>query len=116
MPEFVYAIDTKDVPLGRAVPVMIGDRWYAVCNDSGTFHVTAFNCPHENGPLGKGHVHDGKLYCPVHHWPWDLRTGLTDPKLPQLRLRIYACEVRDGQVFADVSQPMPPGEREISRP
>ena len=115
MPEFVYAIDVRDVPAGRAVPVMINDRWYAVCNDNGTFHVTAFNCPHENGPLGRGYVRDGRVFCPVHHWPWDLKTGLTDPNMPHLRLRIYACQVRDGQVYADVSQPIPLHSPDVGR-
>lgn len=116
MSAFVYAIDAKDVPSGRAVPVMIDDRWYAVCNDNGRFHVTAFNCPHENGPLGKGYVRDGKLICPVHHWPWDLKTGLTDPRQPHLRLRIYACEVRNGRVYADVSSPIPLSNQDAVTP
>ncbi len=116
MSDFVYAIDVKDVPPGRAVPVMVNDRWFAVCNDRGTFYVTAFNCPHENGPLGKGYVRDGKIICPVHHWPWDLKTGLTDPAMPHLRLRLYPCEVRDGRVYADVSHPIPLRDEDVTRP
>ena len=108
MPQFVYAIDARDVPDSRAVPVQIGDDWYAVCNDNGSFHVTSFYCPHENGPLGKGEVHKGCLVCPVHHWPWDLKTGLSDPDMPHLRLKLYACEVRNGKVYADVTRPIPP--------
>ena len=108
MPDFVYVIAARDVPAGQARPAQVGDEWYAVCNDRGTFYVTAFDCPHEHGPLGQGEVHDGCLVCPVHHWPWDLRTGLTDPNMPYVRLARYACEVRDGQVYADVSRAILP--------
>ena len=103
-----YAIDADQVPPGEARPAEIGDKWYAVCNDGGTFHVTDIHCPHEGGPLGRGEVDDGCLLCPVHHWPWDLKTGLTDPKTPNLRLNRYRCEVRDGRVYADVSRPLSP--------
>ncbi len=116
MSDFVYAVDTRDVPPGRAVPVLINDRWFAVCNDNGTFHVTAFHCPHESGPLGKGVVCDGAIVCPVHHWPWDLKTGLTDPKMPYLRLPIYPCEIREGKVYADVTHPIPPRQEDVSKP
>lgn len=114
MPDYVFVIDARDVPPGRAVPAMVNDRWFAVCNDNGIFHVTAFNCPHENGPLGKGYVRDGALICPVHHWPWDLKTGLTDPRMPHLRLKIYPCELRDGRVYADITHPIPIGNRDLS--
>ena len=108
MPDFAYAIDADRVPPNEARPAQIGDRWYAVCNNKGTYYVTDIHCPHEGGPLGRGEVHDGCLVCPVHHWPWNLKTGLTDADMPYLRLKTYRCEVRDGKVYADVSAPMPP--------
>ena len=108
MPDLTFVIDADAVPEGRAVPAQVGDKWYAVCNDGGTFHVTAFECPHEHGPLGQGEVQDGCLICPVHGWPWDLATGLTDPAMPWLRLPRYRCELRDGKVYADLSQAIMP--------
>lgn len=97
-------IDASCVPAGGIAPVCVDDRWYVVCNDGGRFHVTDFHCPHAQGPLAKGDLRDGKLICPVHHWPWDLETGLTDPDMPHCRLRVYPTEVRDGKVVADLSE------------
>lgn len=108
MPDPAYVIDVEQVPAGRAVAAEVAGRWYAVCNDGGTFHVVDFHCPHEGGALAGGEVHDGCIVCPVHHWPWDLRTGLTDPHMPYLRLKRYRCEVRDGRVYADLTAPIPP--------
>jgi len=106
MSQFVEVIEAKDVPLGRAVPVQVGDRWFAVCNDRGTIYVTDILCPHAGGPLGQGEVHRGRLVCPVHLWHWDLKTGLSDLNRSHPRLKIYACQVRDGKVYADVSKPL----------
>src|SRR5262245_20356420 len=74
---------------GRSVPVQVGDHWYAICNDRGTFYACDNLCPHAGGSLGRGDVHDGCVVCPVHHWPWDLRTGLTDPQMAYMRLKRY---------------------------
>jgi len=107
MTDFVYVIDAKGVPTGESVPVQIGNRWFAVCQDKGEFYVTDILCPHAGGPLGCAEVHDGKLVCPVHYWPWNLETGLSDRRGPHLRLHRYQCVVQDGKVYADVSVPIP---------
>ena len=33
-------------------------------------------CPHKNGPLSQGIVHDGCVTCPLHNWVISLETGL----------------------------------------
>jgi nitrite reductase (NADH) small subunit len=86
----------------------MGARRLAICNDAGAFYACEDVCPHEGSTLARGRVCEGQIVCPVHHWPWDLKSGLTDPSLPHLRLRLYACEVRDGKVYVDVSEPLPP--------
>ena len=32
-------------------------------------------CPHRNGPLSQGIVHDHKVTCPLHDWVIDLASG-----------------------------------------
>lgn len=32
-------------------------------------------CPHKNGPLSEGIVHDAGVTCPLHNWIIDLKTG-----------------------------------------
>lgn len=32
-------------------------------------------CPHKQGPLVEGIVHDQKVTCPLHNWVFDLNTG-----------------------------------------
>ena len=108
MSDWVYAVDIQDVPVGRVVPVRIGERTYAVCNHEGSFVVVDHQCPHAGGPLGQGEIVNGCLVCPVHQWPWDLKTGLTDPTFPHLRWRFVRHEIRNGRLFIDVSAPVAP--------
>jgi nitrite reductase (NADH) small subunit len=76
------------------------ERWYAVgsivdiprrgarCVKNGETTIAIFRtaedkifaledkCPHRNGPLSQGIVHDGCVTCPLHNWVISLETGL----------------------------------------
>ncbi len=110
MDEFIPLIRSDEVPEGKSVRVRAGSRYVIVCNERGRYHVADCVCPHEGGPLADADVRDGCVVCPVHYWPWDLQTGLTDANMPELRLPIYPCEVRDDTVFAAIpsATPRPP--------
>ncbi len=101
--EFTRLIPAEEVPAGKAVRAEVNGKCYVVCNDNGEFHVADCVCPHAGGPLASADVRDGCVVCPVHHWPWNLGTGLTDESLPDLRLRVYLCQVREGVVYADLT-------------
>jgi nitrite reductase (NADH) small subunit len=59
----------------------------ARCVKTGTMTVAVFRtaddkvfaledkCPHRNGPLSQGIVHDGCVTCPLHNWVISLETG-----------------------------------------
>jgi nitrite reductase/ring-hydroxylating ferredoxin subunit len=101
-------ISAEKVRPGVSVRVEANGRYYIVCNDQGTYYVADLVCPHAGGALAGAEVSDGCVVCPVHYWPWNLKTGLTDENLPELRLGVYPCEVRDGTVYADLSSSPPP--------
>lgn len=103
MAEFIRLLAVDQVMSGKSVKAHVDGRYYAVSNDGGRIYVTDFVCPHAGAALGGANVRDGHLICPLHHWPWDLSNGLTDPRFPELRLRIYPCEVRDGFVYAAIT-------------
>jgi len=68
------------------------DKLYAVDN----------RCPHMGFPLSQGSLHDGVLTCHWHHARFDLQSGGTfDPWADDVRT--YPVEIRDGDVWVDVS-------------
>jgi nitrite reductase/ring-hydroxylating ferredoxin subunit len=113
MSEYTPLIAVDNVAAGKSVMVPVGNRYFIVSKDGDCYHVTDCVCPHAGGPLGGADIRDGCIICPVHHWPWDLKTGLTDPRFPEMRLRVYPCEVRGGIVHADISAEPPPGECDL---
>ena len=103
MSNFEFAIEAGQVPEGKAAMVKIGDNFYAVCNDGGTFYATDETCPHEGGHLSRGLVHDGCIVCPVHLWAWNFKTGRNSADMTHLKLKTYPCRLRDGKVYVDVT-------------
>jgi nitrite reductase/ring-hydroxylating ferredoxin subunit len=69
-----------------------GDDVYAVDN----------RCPHMGFPLHRGSVADGILTCHWHHARFDLSTGGTFDQFAD-DLRTFPVELRDGEVWVDVS-------------
>lgn len=72
-----FAIGTLgDIPLRGARCVKHGDMTIAIFRtmDDRIFALED-KCPHKNGPLSNGIVHDGCVTCPLHNWVISLETG-----------------------------------------
>jgi nitrite reductase (NADH) small subunit len=66
-----------DIPPQGARCVKNGDTTIAVfrTHDNRVFAIED-KCPHKNGPLSQGIVHDNCVTCPLHNWVINLETGL----------------------------------------
>lgn len=68
--------DLADIPIRGARCVEYGDMTIAIfrtANDK--IFALEDKCPHKNGPLSNGIVHDGCVTCPLHNWVISLETG-----------------------------------------
>ena len=66
----------SDIPKQGARCVVAGEKTIAVFRtmDDQVFALED-KCPHKNGPLSQGIVHDGCVTCPLHNWVISLATG-----------------------------------------
>lgn len=66
----------SDVPKRGSRCVQNGDMSIAIFRtaDDQIFALED-KCPHKNGPLSQGIVHDGCVTCPLHNWVISLKTG-----------------------------------------
>jgi nitrite reductase (NADH) small subunit len=92
---------------GRAVVQVEGIR-VALIRVEGRLHALEDTCPHRAGPLSEGDLDGHLLHCPLHAWPFDVRTGAC-PTNPGARVRIHAVRVvgEEIQVAASGSLPAP---------
>ena len=78
-----------------------GGRELAVANLDGEVYAIDNVCSHDGGPLGEGHLHNGRIICPRHGAAFDPKTGraLT---LPAVRgVRAYPAATEDGGIYID---------------
>ena len=93
----IGAID--DIPLRGARKVKTDMGCIAVFR-TGEAEVFATSnvCPHKNGPLNEGIVHDRKITCPLHNWVFDLETGEALGADEGL-IQTYPAKVEGGRVM-----------------
>ncbi len=91
---------------GRAQRVAVGAQAVAVFNVAGRFHVTDDTCTHGFSSLSEGDLDGCVVTCPWHGGQFDVTTGLAVAPPCTAPLNVYRCTVRDGQVQADLFEPM----------
>ena len=67
----------SDIPLQGSRRVIINEQTIALFR-TGTDKVFAIEdkCPHKQGPLSEGIVHDNCVTCPLHNWVINLESGI----------------------------------------
>ena len=97
MSEFVAVVEANQVSLDRGLSVNAGGRELALFNIDGQFYALDGTCPHRGGPLGEGITEDGRVYCPLHGWEFDVKTGacINNPEKP---VACFPARVLDGKV------------------
>ena len=91
---------------GRAV-VDVGGTRVALVRVDGRLHALEDTCPHRGGPLSEGDLAGTLLHCPLHAWPFDVRTGQC-PERPGARVRIYEVRVDGERILVSASGSFPP--------
>jgi 3-phenylpropionate/trans-cinnamate dioxygenase ferredoxin subunit len=98
MPDFVKAVETKDVLPGTVKAVEVDGRSIAICNVGGEYFAVDDVCTHDGGPLGSGRLCDSQIECPRHGARFDVRSGRAVVLPAVLPIRTYAVEVAGGDV------------------
>ncbi|MCV0425447.1 MAG: nitrite reductase small subunit NirD [Roseibium sp.] len=93
----------EDIPQEGARCVKNGDMTIAVFRTaSDDVYALEDKCPHRNGPLSQGIVHDGCVTCPLHNWVISLETG-TAQGADEGQTLAFPVRLEDGRVLIDLS-------------
>ncbi|MFP2958681.1 Rieske (2Fe-2S) protein [Myxococcus sp. 1LA] len=100
----VATLDVLDAR-GRAV-VQVDGVAVALFRVKGEIHAVADACPHRAGPLSEGDLVGYVVHCPLHTWPFDLRTGLCT-RHPGVHVRTYAVRIEGEHILLSASGRVP---------
>jgi len=83
--------------MDRGLSVKLDGRQFALFRIGGDYYALDGECPHRGGPLGEGLIENGQVYCPMHGWRFDAKTGacVDNPNKP---VRCFRTRVVDGFV------------------
>lgn len=98
MNDFVPVADAASIPPGKGRTVEYRGHRFALWNLDGTFHAVDDTCPHRGASLGAGILENGKVFCPMHGWEFDVTNGncLSNPTRP---VASHPTKVENGQVW-----------------
>ena len=102
MARWIDVPEAADLELDRSTTIIVNGTDVALCRDAGGYYALSNRCPHRQGQIGDGRVADGRAYCPLHDWDFDLRTGIS-PYNPNDRLETYPVRENDGRVQVDAA-------------
>ena len=86
--------------VGEALEFRLVNKRICIANVGGELCAINNSCPHLGASLSRGRIRDGKIVCPLHGWPFDLKTGET-PVRPTTRACIYKITIEDGDVLVN---------------
>ncbi|PVB59969.1 nitrite reductase small subunit NirD [Labrenzia sp. 011] len=100
---WVHIGSLEDIPRQGARCVKSGDMTVAVFRTA-TDDVFALEdrCPHKNGPLSQGIVHDGCVTCPLHNWVIALETGAAQGA-DEGRTLAFPVRLENSRIYIDLS-------------
>jgi nitrite reductase/ring-hydroxylating ferredoxin subunit len=92
----------------ESTTIIVNGTDVALCRDEEHYYALSNRCPHRQGQIGDGRVENGRAYCPLHDWDFDLRTGIS-PYNPLDRLDCYELrETGNGVEVGEESVPPTP--------
>lgn len=95
----------EEVPEGSGLRVCPdGSEPLAIFRCEGELHVVQDTCPHAGASLAEGWVEDRRVFCPAHGADFCLRSGAALNFPAEDPIRIFAFEIVNGEIFADLAQ------------
>ncbi len=87
--------------------VAVDGQLLAISWQDNQFGAISGICNHAGGPLGQGHLDNGYLVCPWHHWKFHCRTGLGEPGYEEDAVPSHAVKVESGRLYVS-AKPVTP--------
>jgi nitrite reductase (NADH) small subunit len=99
MSNWIKITEIENVPSMGSRIVMIGDYEIVLFKTKGDFIFAVNNeCPHKQGKLSEGLVHEQMVTCPMHNWDIDLETGIAKDENNACTKK-YETKIEEGVIY-----------------
>jgi nitrite reductase/ring-hydroxylating ferredoxin subunit len=94
----LYKIDSRKIPSeGETSILIIGEKEYCIAMHESSLSVFDNLCPHAGASLGLGEIKDGLIFCPLHQFNFNLKTGACS--VERFALHHHQIVEKDGEYY-----------------
>src|SRR5690242_8042887 len=101
MPNWIRIAAETELAPGQCGEYVAGDRMVALFNVDGKYFALDGICPHQGGPLGKGHLSGCIVTCPWHGFQFDVTSGQHQTSA-SLRQPSFPTKVEGDAIFIEI--------------
>jgi nitrite reductase (NADH) small subunit len=91
----------SDLPERSGYLVEVEGEAIALFRVGAEVHAIENTCPHRDGPLAFGDLRGATVFCPLHAWGFDVRTGACG-EFPGVAVRTYPVHVDGDEVALEL--------------
>jgi nitrite reductase/ring-hydroxylating ferredoxin subunit len=81
--------------------VRVKKRSIAIFKHKDKIYAIQNSCPHQNADLADGYIKEEKIYCPHHHWAFELATGAYSFN-PEIFLKTFEVKINGNIIFVGI--------------
>ncbi|MGF1504075.1 MAG: Rieske (2Fe-2S) protein [Chloroflexi bacterium] len=106
MADYVKVAKVSDIPPGgRLITEADDGLWVAIFNVDGALYAIEDVCPHDEGPIGEGDLHNTYIIeCPRHGQRFDIRDGSRQQLASTGDVPTFEVRVQGDDVLVRVDQ------------
>lgn len=90
-----------DIDEGRGKCVEVAGLELALFRRGAEVFALENSCPHRGGAIAFGDLRGDTVFCPLHAWPFDLRSGRC-LEFADASLRVFPVRVEGGEVRVEL--------------
>jgi nitrite reductase/ring-hydroxylating ferredoxin subunit len=103
MKKFYPVGSIHDLKPGKGYKIRIKRKTIALFIHKNIVYAIQNNCPHQNADLADGYIKDGKVYCTLHHWAFDLSTGSYSFN-PNVSIQTFEIKIEDDIIYVGIDK------------
>ena len=90
-----------DLAPGKGKKIRVMGKSLALFKYENNIYAIQNACPHQHADLARGYLKDGKVYCALHHWAFDLSSGAYSLN-QKLSIKTFEVQIRDEIIFIGI--------------
>ena len=101
MKKFYPVGSINDLHSGKGMKVKLKKRTIALFKHKSKIYAIQNHCPHQNADLADGYIKDGKVFCTLHHWGFELKTGAYSFN-PKIFLKTFEVKIENDMILVGI--------------